>query len=880
MKRGKRALDGFDEEIRDHIARQTEEHIARGMPPGEARRQALLDFGSITLVQEDTRAVWAAVRFEQLLQDARYALRMFRRNPMFSAIAVLTLALGVGANTAMFSIVNATVLRPVPFPDPERLMTVWKGPVNDPAALNITSLPNYRDWRERTHVFTELALFDSIGRGYSLTGGGEPEQVSGVRVTASFFRVLGVAPLLGRTFTPEEEEPGHDAVVVLSHGLWRRRFAGDASAVGRTLEIDGRAHTVVGVMPAHFRFQFSSAPLELWVPAGWTRNDLDRGSNSFVCIGRLAPEVGVGEARAAMDTIGRGLAEEYPAANAGQTVRVVPMNDYSVRSTRGVLLTLLAVVAFVLLIACVNVANLMLARAASRHRELAVKSALGATRSRLARQLLTESIMLACLGGLAGLLLAWTLLRALLSVGGLAPILRPLVAVPLRSLEGIPLDGSVLVFTLAISILTGVLFGAAPAASVRRDLNEPLREGARGSAAGRYGRLRYALVASQIALTLITLAGAGALIVSMVRLLGVDPGFEPGNVLVMEMSLPQSDLYVGPPDHPGFCQSLQDHAGSVPGVVSVSGIAHLPLGGFRAGRAIAVEGRPDPGPQNQAGAGYTVACPGILRTLGIPLLEGREFTLRDTTESLPVAIVNETMARRYWPGEAVVGRRFKIGTFNSAGQWLQIVGVFKDIRSGGLDNEPDPLFVRPYSQAGWPSFTVVVKSAAAPRSLARPVQDALAVTEPLQPVTRVRTMEDVVGLSVSSRRVPMLLMTAFAFLALGLAAVGISGVVGYSVTQRAKEIAIRMALGSPPRSVLRLLIRDSVRWALAGVGLGLVASVGLLGFLRTLVYDVTPHDPIVLGSVSLVLIGVALLATYLPARRALRIDPVTTLRRD
>ncbi len=814
---------------------------------------------------------------ETMIRDLRHAVRMWLRNPGFTAVAVATLALGIGANTTMFSVVNATLLRPLPFPDADRLTTVWKSRITDPDDLNIVSYPNYRDYLERSTVFEHLALFDSAGRGYTLTGqGAEAEQASGVRVTASFFDVLGVRPQLGRTFLPEEEQPGRDRVVVLSHGLWSRRFAADPSILEKTIQIDGRAYTVVGVMPSHFQFQFWSVrPRELWVPAGWTEGDLHRWSNSFVSIGRLKPGVGLAEARIQMDAIGRGLEKEYPDANAGQTVRLIPMSEYGLTQLRPALAAMLTVVGFVLLIACVNVANLMLARAATRHRELAIRCALGASRGQIVRQLMAESVLLALVGGAGGVLLAvW-------GTSLLLPILPAnLRAVPLRPMERIDIDAVVLAFTFGVSVLSGVLFGLAPAlASFRADLNHPLKEQARGSTAGR-SRLRYGLVAAEVALTLLVLAGAGVMIVSVARLLAVDPGLDPENVLVMQMSLPQEDLYYGPPGNPRFCQDLDQQVGGLPGVEGASAIAHLPLSGGGAGRGIAIEGRPDPDPNKPRGAGYSVACPNILRTLGVPLVAGREFTHRDTVDAPGVALVNETMAKRDWPGEDPVGKRFKIGDIASDAPWLTVVGVFKDVRASGLDRKAFPSFLRVYTQAAWPSMTIVTKTSSAPAAFLPAIKRALRVVEPNQAASGVATMEEIVALSVSSRWFPMLLLSGFALLALVLAAVGTAGVVGYSVAQRTQEIGVRMALGAHSRDVLGLLIRQSLRWTAIGVGAGLAAAIVLLPFLRTLVYEVTPADPFVLAAVSLVLVGVVLAATYLPARRAARIDPVAALRGD
>ena len=450
--------------------------------------------------------------------------------------------------------------------------------------------------------------------------------------------------------------------------------------------------------------------------------------------------------------------------------------------------------------------------------------------------------------------------------------------VPLRPVDGIRIDLTVLAFTSAMTIASGILFGLAPAvASFRADLNQPLKESGPGSTGGK-GRLRYLLVAAEVALTLVVLAGAGVMLLSVSRLLRVDPGLDPRHVLVLQMSLPQENLYYGPPGNPRFCDALDRQVGSVAGVASVSAIAHLPLTGANAGRGVAIEGRPDPGPQNQLGAAYSVACPNVLRTLGMSLVAGREFTQQDTLASPGVVLINEAMARRDWPNEEAVGKRFKIGLFGSDAPWLTVVGVFRNVRQGGLDTEPGPWFLRPYTQAAWPFMSVVVKTASAPATFVAPVKQAIATIEPNQPVSAIRTMEDVVGTSVSSRRFPMLLLSGFGVLALVLAAVGIAGVVGYSVVRRTQEIGLRMALGAQRRDVLRLVLGQSLIWTLAGVAGGLAAAHGLLRFLDTLLYGIKPADPLVLGSASALLVGVALAASYLPARRAMRIDAVRALR--
>jgi putative ABC transport system permease protein len=529
---------------------------------------------------------------------------------------------------------------------------------------------------------------------------------------------------------------------------------------------------------------------------------------------------------------------------------------------------LLAAVGFVLLIACVNVANLLLARGAARQKELALRQALGAGGARIARQLLTESVLLALVGGTCGLFLtAWST--------SLLPALLPGQAlhIPLRQMNVIPIDGRVFVFALSISCLAGILFGLVPAASaLRGNVSETLKEGGRSSTGGHGSRLRHALVASEVALALVVLCGAGLMIESMARLLGVRPGFDPRNVLTMQMSLPQEDLYNGPPGLPRFCLDLEERVKPIPGVHAVGAVAHLPMEG-NAGRSFLIEGRPDPGPGNADSANYTVACPDYFRAMGQPVLEGREFTQRDTLGSPGVIVINQTMARKFWPNEDPVGKRVQQG-----GSWLTIVGVVGDVRHWGLDEAMHPQFFRPYTQAAWPVMYIVVRAAAAPASYATAVKKALSETMPDRPVSDVETLETIVQDSVGSRRFPMLLLSAFAILALALAAVGIIGVVSYSVTRRTNEIGIRMALGARPIDVTKLILNGSMRWVFVGIGFGIAGSLGLTRLLGALLYGVQPTNPAVLGTVSLLLAGVALLASYVPARRAAQVDPLVALR--
>jgi predicted permease len=806
-----------------------------------------------------------------MAQDFRYALRQLRKSPGFTLVAVLTLALGIGANTTIFSVMNATILKPLSFPDADRLVLVWQTFGKAPDDYNIVSAPNYWDFQRQNHVFEGMALFDSAGRGYNLSASGasrEPEQVSGLRVSASFFSVLGVQPFLGRTFLPEEEVGGKDHEVVLSYGLWQRRYGADRALVGKTIKVDGQDFTVVGVMPREFHWEFWSGHRQLWVPVGYTEGDKVRGSNSFIAFARLKPGVTVAQARAEMAGLGTGLSQQYPSDDADMSATVVPMSKFGTEGLRTTVVALLAAVGFVLLIACVNIANLLLARGAARQKEFALRQALGAAGSRIARQLLTESLLLALLGGTCGLALAvWSTT--------LLPTIVPadVFNIPLRQIDTIPVDRWVLAFTLVVSCLTGILFGLIPALSaLRGSVSEPLKEGGRGSTAGRSNRLRHALVASEVALALVVLSGAGLMIESMSRLLGVDPGFNPQNVLVMGMSLPQEDLYNGPPGHPLFCRDLDERVSAIPGIVAVGAVGHLPLRGD-AGRSFAVEGKPDPGQGHRPGAHYSVACPNYFKALGVPVLAGREFTHQDTVRAPGVVIVNQTMAQKFWPQENPVGKRILEGD-----SWLTVVGVVGDVRHWGLDNGSAPQFFRPYTQAAWPVMSVVVRTTSSPTSFTPAIKQAMGEVEPDRPVSEFETMQNIVEDSLGSRRFPTLLLSAFALLALLLAAVGIIGVVSYSVAQRTHEIGIRMALGACAADVLALMVSGSMTWVAVGVGMGIAGSLGLTRLLGTLLYDVKPSNPMVLGTVSLLLTGIGLLASYIPARRAAKVDPMIALR--
>ncbi len=812
-----------------------------------------------------------------LVQDVRFGLRNLVRSPGFALIAMLTLALGIGANTTIFSVMNNTILKPLGFPDADRLVLLWeayggKGPDN----WNIVSGPNFWDFQKQSHSFESMAIFDSAGRGYNLAptaNAHEAEQVSGLRVSAGFFQVLGVQPLLGRTFVPEEENPGKDHEVVLSYGLWQARYGGDPTLLGKSIRIDGAEYAVIGIMPREFQWQFWSGPRKLWVPIGYTKTDYGRANHSFLSIARLKPGVSIAQAQAEMEAVGHNVASQYPNDDLNMSATVSPLGEYGMDGIRTTMLTLLAAVAFVLLIACVNVANLLLARGAGRQKEFAVRLALGAAASRIARQLFTENLMLAMAGGAAGIAFAAVCNRVLFSAFRLDSLY-----LPMRTVDSISMDNRVFGFALLVSCVTGLLFGIVPAVSALRiDINEPLKEGGRSGSSGGQNRLRQVLVASEVALALVVLSGAGLMIKSMSRLLSVDPGLNAKNVLVAGMSVPQEEIYVGPPGLPRFCEDINEHVGAIPGVVSVGAVAHLPLRG-NAGRGFQIEGRPPAEPGKLPGASYTVACPGYFKTMGIPMVKGREFTRQDTVGAPNVIVINETMARTYWPNEDPVGRAVRLG--GNDGPRLTIVGVAGDVHFQGLDAPARRQFFRPYTQAGWPVMSVVVRTVNAPGTFIPAVKQAIAGVLPEWPVSNTTTMEEVVHGSTGSRRFPMLVMSVFSVMALVLAAIGIVGVVGHSVTQRTREIGIRMALGAETLDVLRLMVNGSMIWVLAGVAVGIAGSAGLTSLLHSLLYEVRPLDPLVLGGVSLLLVMVALLASYVPARRAAKIDPITALRCD
>jgi putative ABC transport system permease protein len=826
----------------------------------------------LELLRRSASAFWDALvlqpqRLEdEMFQDLRFGARMLRRHPGFTLIAALTLALGIGANTAIFSVVNAVVLRPLPFKDADRLVVIWES--NPRNKENEVSAANFIDWREQQSVFDQIAALSYAN--VVMTGGDEPERLQAAVVTPSFFSALGTQPGLGRAFLPEEGVPGAARAVILSHGLWRRRFAADPSIVGKQVTLSGANLTVVGVSPPDFQLQFpTNRQVDLWLPRVFSAQlSANREMHFLYVLGRLKPGVSINQAQSGMDAVAERLARQYPNTNTGAGVKLVPMQEQIVGKVRRALLILFGAVGFVLLIASANVANLTLSRAAARASEMAIRSALGASRLRVIRQSLTESMLLACLGGALGLLLAYWGIHLLVAAG--------LPTIP--RLKEIGIDGQALGFTLLVSLLTGVIFGLAPALQVSQpDLSESIKEGSRATSAGFQRRLRGLLVVSEVALALALLIGAGLLMRSFWRLLQVNPGFEPAHALAMNIALPGARYGQGHQQTAFFQQALQ-RIESLPGVVSAGIVSNLPLSGSNMTTGITRDDRSAPAPSDVPEVDYRIASSHYFRALGIPLRAGRQFDERDAQSGPSVVIINETAARRYWPGEDPVGKRLTI-TENPPVS-CEIVGVVGDVKHNRLDDEPRAEIYAPHSQAPASFMHIVVRTVADPMSMVAAVRREIAAVDKDQPVHDIKTMEQLFAESISQPNFNMLLLSVFAAVALALAAIGVYGVISYAVTQRTHEIGVRIALGARRADVLKMVMRQGLVLALAGIAVGLIGAFALTRLMRTLLFEVSATDPVTFVSIPLLLAAVALAACWIPARRAMKVDPIRVLRRQ
>ncbi|MBV9924265.1 MAG: ABC transporter permease [Acidobacteria bacterium] len=797
-----------------------------------------------------------------LLQDLRFAYRVLWKSPGFTAVVVLTLALGIGANTAIFSVVNAVLLKSLPYRNAERLVWV-AGNVRGGTNRASVSPPDYLDYRAQNTVFEEFAASTSVPYPVNLTGAGEPERLTGSLVTANYFRAFGVEPALGRVFGADEERAGPAPVAVLSDGLWKRRFGGDPSVVGKTLTLDGKGVTVVGVAPPEFQYP---AGAELWVPLDFSDPEMKvRKAHFLRPIGLLKEGVTLEQARAETDLIARRLEEQYPDSNERWNLNLIPLQEQLVGSVRTSLWVLLGAVGFVLLIACANVSNLMLARAASRRRELALRTALGASRWRVARQQLTESLLLAVAGGAAGLLLAAWGVDALAALG----------AGDIPRTREIGVDGRVLLFTAALSVLTGLAFGLLPALRASRpDLNEVLKDAGRGTSGPGRGRVRAALVVSEIALALTLLTGAGLLVKSFVGLRHVNPGFDPSNILTVRIDLARA-RYAKPEQAASFFGELQRRVAALPGVEAAGLVTELPLSGQPNDTYFYVADRPPQTADQKVTADFRRVNQDYFRAMRIPVLRGRGFTEQETAGDAKVIAINETLAREFFPGEDPLGKHLVLG-FGEPEEF-EIVGVVGDVRHRSLEGDVYQMMYVPTLRVGSTNLVVRTNSAD-PRALASAVRGEVAAVDREQPVSALRTMEEVVSGSVAQQRFRTLLLAVFAGVALLLAGVGIYGVIAYSVTHRTHEIGIRMALGAGAADILKMVIGQGMALALAGIAVGLLAAYGLTRVLSSLLFGVTATDKTTFAAVALLIAIVTFLACLLPARRATKVDPMVALK--
>ena len=811
---------------------------------------------------------------ETLWQDIRYGLRMLLKAPSFGIVATIALALGIGANTAIFSVVNAVLLRPLPFPNSERLITVWETDHQRGQERGSASYPDFADWRAQNHVFERVASYHN--HDFIMTGRGEPAQLQAAIVNADLFPLLGVTPVLGRGFLPDEDKPSDTGrVVVLSQGLFQRRFNSDAGVLNQSVVLDGKNFTIVGVMPRAFEFPIQNEPVELWTTVADDASGKEpitdqRGAHFLHVIARIKAEVTREQAQAEMNTIASRLEQQYPDTNSHRGISLEPALLALVGDIRPALLILLGAVACVLLIACANVANLLLARAMTRHKEMAIRSALGASRLRVVRQLLTESVLLSLAGGALGLLLAVWWSDLLVSLGK--------QDIP-RAMQ-VGLDWRVLGFTLLVSVFTGGIFGLVPAVhSSKTELTESLKEGGRGSGEGaRRNRIRGVLVVTELAIAVVLLVGAGLLIQSLWRLQQVSPGFKSQNVLTFSVALPEIKYPTEKQSH--FYHDLVAHIESLPGVQSASAVLPLPLSGDRFSLSFETEGRPV-AKGDQPSADFFSIGLGYFRAMGIPLLKGSDFTEHDQHKSPPVIIVSETFARQFFPKEDPIGKHIKPGISTFEGEhsvMREIIGVVGDVKNRSLSTEPKPAYYVPQTQTPFNQMTVVVKTTNDPHSIITAVTKEVSSIDRELPVFSVKTFDEYLAASVAAPRFNTTLLSIFAAVALILTLVGLYGVMSYSVAQRTNEIGIRMALGAQTRDVLSLIVAQGFKLVLVGLAIGLVGAFALMRVISSLLFGVGTKDPLTFVSVALVLLVVALLACYIPARRATKVDPMIALR--
>lgn len=872
------ASDDVAEELELHVALRAEELAAEGLPPDQARAEALRRFGDMTAVRqtvtaidrEQERAVRRSEWFDSLIQDFRHALRGLRRSPGFAVGTALTLGLGIGLNTAIFSVFDAVLLQPLPFAEPDRLVRAWSSKPDRGLRFFSVSVSDVEDWKAQATSFERMATFERQ-QDMTLTGQGEPEQIQTARVSSDLFGLLGVKPALGRLFTAQEDRAGvAERVLVLSQDIWRNRFGEDASILGRVLTLNGEPWTVIGVMPPDFFVPGN--PAGIWMPLGSGALATERNNRFLRVLGRLKPGVSVETGREELLTIARRIEAQYPESNSGWTVAVLGLTDAVVgEEFRAAVTILLGAVALVLLIACVNVATMVLGRSTARARELAVRAALGAGSARLGRLLLAEGLVLGAVGGAVGVALAFAMVRLLHAV---APPTLP-------RLEQVSVNGTVLALAALLAVGSGIVFGLVPLRRASRaPLTQALREGGRGIAGGRSRhRTQRMLVVAEMTLAVLLLSGAGLLIQSLVRLQRVDLGFESRGILAVRLTLPQT-RYPGREQVVGFYSGLLERARGIPGVRAAAAVSVVPLGGANTGITFTVEGRPLPDSKSTPDADVRAATPGYFRIMNIPLRSGRDFTEQDDSASALRVVISATTARRYWPDQDPLGARIRIGDAGQ-GALAEVVGVVGDVRHLSLESpEHRPMIYFPLRSSGSPSMTVILAAAANPTDLTAPFRREVTAMDPGLPLSTVRVMDDVVADGFTQRRFNVIVLGLFALAALVLAGIGLYGVMAYAVSQRTHELGVRLALGAQRGEVVRMVLGESLRLVAGGVVLGLGGALLLNGLLSTLLFEVKPNDPVALVGASLLLLGIALLGSFIPARRAARVDPMTTLRQE
>jgi len=853
-------------EIDAHLEEEASERMENGATADSANWEARRKFGNLTAVSEMCREIWGWSSLERLLADVRGGLRQMMKNPSWSAVAVVTLALGIGANTAIFSVVSSVLLRPLDYNDPERLITIWNkghGSTASPA--------DFLDWKKSATTFSGLAA--ASGWSANLSGQDRMEQVPAMQLSEGMFELLGVPPLLGRTFLKEEHEPGRDRALVLSYGFWQSRFGGDVSIVGRTVPVNGSAYTIVGVMPERFQFApYWMTDPQVWAPMAASDRDASRANHFLRIFGRLKPGVSVETANAEMTAISQRLADAYPATNAKKIAEVFPLAEKVTGGVRDSLIALLVAVGFVLLTACANIANLALVQASARQREFAIRTALGAGRVRVIRQLLTESLVLACIGGALGMLLAWIGVDALKVLIEQGP---SRLRIP-RASE-IRVDAMALLFTTALSIGTGLISGVFPAlAATRRASHDSLKEGSRGSEGSKGLQTRGALVVTELALCMVLLAGAGLLLRSFLHLRTLDPGFNPHNLLTMTVSLAGQPDYVGE-KRASFYREVLRNLQSLPGVQSASLVNHLPIGGDTWRGRVRVEGRPAPAPGEEITAIYRVVSAGYFQTMGIRLLAGREFNESDRTSAV---IINEKLAQRLFPGENPLGRQLvDRGT---------IIGISRNVKQESWGGDSDNEFYVPLDSSEFitsPHFarafiTVVMRTSVPPETMANAARSQVSAINKEAPVSAPRSMETIAASSMWQTRFYLLLLGIFATVGLVLAAVGIYGVMAFSVSRRTREIGIRVAMGARRGQVLWMVLGQGMKLVVTGILIGAALAAVAVRGLKSMLYGVTPGDSLTFALIPLVLMVAAAFACFVPARRASSVDPMTALRME